>query len=129
VRDWSGSIEGLAGAGSAKVSEFGSGEFARSVGWPIRLVFAKGETFREVYRWLSTGEVREYRIEMAFVTRKSPTDAGCVAVALSLTKVIGEIFQEHAGGDRRPCLFSSRPAKVRFYRRINKLSRLGDVYN
>lgn len=35
----------------------------------------KGETFREVFERLWTAEVRKYRINLAAVARKSPTDA------------------------------------------------------
>ncbi|CAB3808483.1 hypothetical protein LMG28614_06817 [Paraburkholderia ultramafica] len=52
-----------------------------SCGLANRLIFAKGEAFRESLERLSTAEVREFGIKMASGGRKSPSDAVCVEAA------------------------------------------------
>ena len=67
----------------------------------MRLALVKGEAFQESFGHFMIVKVRKYRIKMASVARKSPTDVAGAACVLRPRISNGEIFQERGGGDQK----------------------------
>lgn len=109
---------------SSKVRKFGRSCCVPSAVLKMRLLWVKGEVFRETFGSLTIIKVRKYRTKVAATGRKSPADVAKSVRASAGQKLNGEIFQDRGGCDQKCSDFIEMGVEVRVFGRSRSLSRI-----